>query len=218
MIILFPINQFDRDKLREMTDEELVAILRDNKEAIPVYPTIEEFLTDVDDQTIDTDRYWHCNVDKLHVVTCPMVMGQTWRIVCRTPEEAALLTSRFKTSDQTVTECYDGSPLTLPDPTDPKVRVMDLPTFIKDSLTIRDTTPIHIKTDTFSVTFIYETPMSKTRCTVECRTNEEAMKIAHDANSVQGIKYVRIHPCKRPVGSDGLRMSAEDYWKMYGNK
>ena len=218
MIILFPINQFDRDKLRQMTDEELVAISQGNVDTIPVYSTTEDYLTDVDDQFIDTDKYWHCNVEKVYVVTCPMSMGQTWRIVCRTPEEATLLMSRFSSSGQTVTGCYDGSPLTLPDPAAPKVKVMDLPTFIRDSLTIREIAPIHIKTDTFSVTFIYETPMSKTRCTVECDTNEEAMKIAHDANSVQGIKYVRIYPCKRPVGKDGVRMTAEDYWKMYGNK
>lgn len=116
MIILFPIEQFDRDKLREMTDDELVALADKHPEDIPTYDQTEDYLTDVDDQTVDTDNYWHCHVRKVYVVSYTII-GKQFRVVCKTPEEAKLFANRLgQVPDLTVTECYDGSPLTLPDP------------------------------------------------------------------------------------------------------
>lgn len=226
MVILFPINRIERDQLREQTDDQIVTlshVLDYGDEDIPVYETTEEFLTDIDDQSIDPNAYWCVEVRKVYVVSYAPLANKRYRVVCNTPEEARLLATILRSPDLTVDECYDGHPLTLSDKDDPDTTVLTLSKWLatstnSDPSVSKARTP-YIQSHIFTVTFTYETPLTgKTRCAVECRNNDEAMKIAHDANSVDGIKYVRTYPCKRPVGKNGIRMKAEDYWKMYGNK
>ena len=52
MILLFPIENYNRDKLREMTDHELVT-MAEKDELVLTYPSTDEFLEALDNQEID---------------------------------------------------------------------------------------------------------------------------------------------------------------------
>lgn len=210
MILLFPIDDYERDILREMTDHELVTIA-EKDELVLTYPSTDEFLETLDNQEIDPQAYWHKEVNQLHVVTYK-AYGQKdeYRVLCYTENEARAVYKRIQCCnthpEAMISHCYDGSDFTMNKKKSKKLHIITITQFLWPS-------------NVFSVTFTYDTPLTgKRHYVVECDTNEEAQKIAHDANTVDGIKYVHTYPVKRPTGTNGVRMTAEDYWKMYGNK
>lgn len=222
MILLFPIDDYERDILREMTDHELTAAA-EKDELVLSYPSTDEFLEALDNQEIDPQAYWHKEVNKVYVVTYHVsYKNEEYRVLCHTEYEASLLvkylvTRSIKTPVTIAT--YDGSSYTVNEKNDPRLHILDVSELSRRVSAMEADARLHITTPAvFSVTFTYETPLTgKHHYVVECDTDEEAQKIAHDANSVDGIKYVHVYPVKRPTGTNGIRMSAQEYWKMYGN-
>lgn len=211
MILLFPIENYERDILREMTDHELVT-MAEKDELVLTYPSTDEFLEALDNQEIYPQGFWHREVDKVYVVVYSVLFGgKKYAIVCKTKEEVRLAATLLRLPDPMVMECYDGSFESF---LSEDTAVITLATWLD---TIITQNPPITQPAIFSVTFTYDTPLTgKRHYVVECDTNEEAQKIAHDANTVDGIKYVHTYPVKRPTGTNGVRMTAEEYWKMYG--
>lgn len=217
MILLFPINDYERDQLDLLLPNELVGKAAGDPHVLS-YAKTSDFLEALDNQEIDPQAYWHREVEEPQYIVSyhlPSNDKDIYRVLCPTKGEAVILVKYLHHwgIEHISTVCrYLGA---TPDKEDGK-NIIWIP--IRDVRRNRNFPVPESSNAIFSVTFTYETPLTgKHHYVVECDTDEEAQKIAHDANTVDGIKYVHTYPVKRPTGMNGIRMTAEEYWKMYGS-